>query len=170
MSTNYEEYYRQYPHGLGEPFKEFVEFFQDYPKKEASVLDLGAGQGRDSIFIAKMGHKVTVVDISPTGINQLITDAQKENLQIEGVIEDIITYKPSKYFDIIIIDRTLHMLNEEETRINVIKNAVKNLKNHGYILIADEKSNIDTIQNFFQNIQWKITYNQRGFIFVQRPN
>jgi len=52
----------------GQPFPEFVQFFVDFDQVNASVLDLGCGQGRDALFIARMGHDVLGVDLSPTGI------------------------------------------------------------------------------------------------------
>ena len=33
MSTDYEEFYKDNPHGLGKPFKELVQFFNDYKKE-----------------------------------------------------------------------------------------------------------------------------------------
>ena len=40
-------------------------------KKLGKVLDLGAGEGRNSIFLAEKGFDVTAIDISEIGINKL---------------------------------------------------------------------------------------------------
>jgi len=55
MAFDYEKYYRENRHGLGEPTKEFVAFFDDFDRDGASVLDVGCGQGRDALFIARKG-------------------------------------------------------------------------------------------------------------------
>ena len=55
MTTDYEQFYRENPHGLGEPTREFVAFFDTYDRAQASVLDVGCGQGRDALFVARLG-------------------------------------------------------------------------------------------------------------------
>lgn len=89
MATDYEKYYQDIPHGLGDPTKEFVTFFTTYNARSSKVLDVGCGQGRDALFIARLGHEVTAVDLSPTGIRDLISDANSEGLSITGVVADI---------------------------------------------------------------------------------
>jgi len=37
----------------GQPSSELVEFIKHHQKKHASVLDLGCGQGRNALFIAR---------------------------------------------------------------------------------------------------------------------
>ncbi|WP_409070426.1 class I SAM-dependent methyltransferase [Aliifodinibius sp. S!AR15-10] len=43
-------------------------------------MDFGCGQGRDALFIARMGHRVLGVDISKTGISQMLDEANRENI------------------------------------------------------------------------------------------
>ncbi len=93
MPTDYEKVYQEQRHALGKPTKAFVEFFDQYQKQTADVLDLGCGQGRDALFIARHGHHVVGVDISQTGISQLLEDARSEDLNIEGVVADLRQYE-----------------------------------------------------------------------------
>ena len=44
--VDYDKHYVKGPGQCGEPFSEFVAFFEHYDKKGATVLDLGCGQGR----------------------------------------------------------------------------------------------------------------------------
>lgn len=166
MATDYEEFYKSNPHGLGDPFPEFVNFFEKYNKLNANVLDLGAGQGRDSLFIAKKGHSVTAVDISKTGINQIINDARKINMPIKGIVEDITVYTPSQEFDVVIIDRTLHMLSNQTDRLDVLRKMTNYVVKLGYILIADEKKNIPEMVDLFETLNWKIVFHHKGFLFA----
>lgn len=168
MSTDYEKFYKENPHGLGEPFKEFVDFFDRYEKKHARILDIGCGQGRDALFIARLGHSVVGVDMSPTGIAQMVADAEKEKLDIVGVVADITDYEPEEAYDVIVIDRTLHMLPEEAERIAVLERLVARVFDSGYMLIADEKKNLPTMENFLKQHGWTITLSQKGFLFAQR--
>lgn len=56
-----------------------------------NVLDLGAGLGRHSIFLAQQGFKVSAIDISDYGVNHLKEWAKKENLDIDIKLGDMIS-------------------------------------------------------------------------------
>ena len=45
-----------------------------------TVLDIGCGKGRHSLFLAELGFNVTAADISPEGIAQLQKEAKKRKL------------------------------------------------------------------------------------------
>lgn len=168
MATDYEQFYQENPHGLGEPFKEFVEFFNNNEKVNVKVLDLGCGQGRDALFIARMGHRVVGVDTSPTGIEQLVADAETEGLSIEGIVADIVDYEPSEQFDVVLIDRTLHMLKDDNVRLQVLSKLLPFVKNDGYILIADEKKNIPAMETLLADNGWRILPGKKTFVFAKK--
>ena len=46
-----------------------------------TVLDIGCGRGRHSIFLAELGFDVTATDISPEGIEQLDEEAKRRKLE-----------------------------------------------------------------------------------------
>lgn len=169
MATDYESFYRENRHGLGEPTREFVKFFEEYDRPGAKVLDLGCGQGRDALFIARLGHAVTAVDISPSGIDDLRKDAAAEKLQIEAEVADIRHYESTREFDVILIDRTLHMLNADE-REAVLQKTLGLTTCGAYVLIADERSNLPAFKTVLEASKWKwqTILEQRGFLFVTR--
>ncbi|MBC8061058.1 MAG: class I SAM-dependent methyltransferase [Clostridiaceae bacterium] len=55
-----------------------------------NVLDLGAGLGRHSIFLAKQGFKVSAIDLSDYGMNNLKQWAEKENFNIDIKVGDMV--------------------------------------------------------------------------------
>ncbi len=169
MSTNYEEYYKESRNALGEPTKVFVEFFQSLGNPKLSVLDVGCGQGRDALFIARLGHVVTAVDLSPTGIKHLMEDAETEALPIEGIVADIREFAPIKIYDVILIDRTLHMLAPDD-RTTVLRGLAAHVANDGFVLIADEASNIPEFERIFDNsdMSWSPVLKRRGYLFVRK--
>ncbi len=171
MPYDYDKLYQKQRHALGQPSKVITDFFTSYPLKNSTVLDLGSGQGRDAIFIAKLGHTVLAVDISKAGTIQLNQDAKNQNLNITAVAADLCKYKPKGKFDIIIIDRTLHILDPAD-RINVFTMALNHTKIKGYILLSDEKSNIpEFIKTIKQHAtQWNLIHEKGGNIFIQRIN
>jgi 2-polyprenyl-3-methyl-5-hydroxy-6-metoxy-1,4-benzoquinol methylase len=169
MVTDYEEFYRENRHGLGEPTKEFVAFFDACGRKGLRVLDVGCGQGRDALFIGRLGHCVHAVDLSPSGIGDLQKDAAAEGLAIDAEVADIRDFKTRRRFDIIVIDRTLHMLAPDDRRA-VLQKLLGYSKRNAFVLIADERSNIPAYKATLQSSRWKwsTTLEQRGFLFAQR--
>lgn len=169
MGTDYELFYRENRHGLGEPTKEFIAFFDAYEQTGATVLDVGCGQGRDALFIARRGHFVFAVDISPSGVGDLQKDAAAESLAIDAEVADIRNFKSRRRFDIILIDRTLHMLTAKDREI-VLQKLVTMSKPGTHVLIADERSNIPAFKATLKASRWSwsTTLERRGLLFVHR--
>jgi len=169
MAYNYDALYRDTADALGAPTKAFVAFFEMYSKPGARVLDIGCGQGRDALFIARLGHEVTGVDLSPAGINCLDHAARAEGLNITGIVADIVTFHPKGLFEVIVIDRTLHMLAEAD-RVPVLGRFLGHVAPGGFVLIADEPANLPGFRKAFLDDPsvWDKSKYDRGFLFAQR--
>ncbi len=168
--NKYEQQYQQSDHVCGMPFTEFIEFFDTYEKATATVLDLGCGQGRDALFIARKGHSVLGVDISPTGIAQMLADAQTEELDIKGIVADIATFTPPAHYDVVLLDRVLHMLDNDELRTAVLEKVCQHTKTDGFILIADTPKQKALLHTFFANKshQWQTGLAKKNILFIQK--
>ena len=57
----------------------------------SKVLDLGCGIGRNALHLAKMGFAVSAFDLSEDGLAQLKREAQKEKLNIETRLGDMLS-------------------------------------------------------------------------------
>ena len=169
MAYDYDILYRDTPNALGEPAQVFVDFFDTFETRGARVLDVGCGQGRDALFIARLGHTVVGVDLSPNGIKNLIAAARREKLQVTGKIADIARFEPSGVFDVILIDRTLHMLSKP-TSLTVLSRLLNHVQRGGWVLIADERKNLEAYRQVFcaSGSKWAIEKDQRGYLFVLR--
>ena len=108
-------------------------------------------------------------DLSPSGIRDLRADALSEGLCITAVLADIRDYNSESCFDVIVVDRTLHMLVEDE-RSAVLSNLLGLTKTGTHVLIADERSNIPAFKSIFAKSPWKwrVTLERGGFFFVVR--
>ncbi len=157
MAFDYDKLYKEQPNALGEPSVDFVSFFDIYSKANARVLDVGCGQGRDALFIAQKGHIVTGVDFSKAGISFMLAQSKKQKLKITGIVANILNYQPEGLFDIIIIDRVLHMLDQKD-RFKIFSALAKHVADNGHLLVADEKSNLVRFQNILANDErcWQV--------------
>ena len=169
MAYDYDKLYGKTPKALGEPTTVFVDFFKKRTEERLRVLDVGCGQGRDALFIARLGHSVFGVDVSPNGIRDLLNTAHQENLAIEGVAADIMTFVPDGDFDVVLVDRTLHMLPEKE-RLAVLAGLIRCVRRTGWLLISDERSNIQGFKEVIasSSCTWEIILDTRGNLFLRR--
>lgn len=95
--------------------------------KNASVLDIGCGEGKDAIYLAKKGFCVTAVDISKTGIKKLKEQAKKEKVKLKPIVADLVNYKIDKKYNAIIALASIHFLEKEQIKklINKMKDKTK---------------------------------------------
>ena len=173
LHDKYELLYQNQIDVCGSPISEFISFAEDFPTRPATVLDLGCGQGRDSYLFASKGMDVTGVDISPTGIKQMVEYAKKNGYTVNGVVCDILEYSTDSHFNIILLDRTLHMLSSLAERLTILEKCANWLASNGHILIADEPSNIIVFKEWFQNhkCSWVIQKNMKpGYCFASYKN
>lgn len=130
--TTYDQYYQELNY-LGNPYPKLVKFFSEYEPK-GKVLDLGCGQGRDSLCISRCGYDVIGIDISKVGIDQMNAIALEEDLSLKGIIADLYTYPISQEFDIVLLDSIVHFYKkdiEKETALMI--RIAKELKIGGII-------------------------------------
>lgn len=79
---------------------------------EGTVLDMGMGEGRNAVFLAQKGFKVTGVDISSVAVKKANLLAKEYGVKIKGVVASLKDYSiPPGSFDAIIcfyyVDRML---------------------------------------------------------------
>ena len=158
MPVKYDEYYSTHDHAVGPAFKEVIAFFQNLELEQ--VLDLGVGQGRDAIPLAQMGHRVIGIDLSSIGIEQLKSAAASQNLKIDAQVADLSTYSPTERLDIVLFDRTLHMITNAIERANEFSRYLDLILPQGQIVLIDERKNMagfHTCMDEHVNT-WSITY------------
>lgn len=61
-------------------------------RKAGTALDLLMGQGRNAVYLATKGWKVTGVDISKEGVRQAVEAAAKQKKKLNGVVANVETW------------------------------------------------------------------------------
>lgn len=69
------------------------------------ALDLGAGEGRHSVWLASLGWEVTAVDFSATGIERGRAGAAEVGVDVGWIVADVRTWEPAAgvTFDLILV-------------------------------------------------------------------
>lgn len=118
---------------FGDPYPELIDFFRDYESK-GKVLDIGCGQGRNAIALARLGYSVIGIDNSTVGIEQMNAIAKAESLKMNGFVEDIYTYDAYADIDIVLLDSMFHFeKRDKEREIGLIKNIAQKI-DHGSLI------------------------------------
>lgn len=118
----YDDYYKDEEY-FGAPYKGLIEFFEQYEPK-CTVLDLGCGQGRDSIPIATMGYDVMAVDHSKVGIEDLKNKALAVGVKINAVVADVYNMDIEQNIDIVLLDSMLHFYKNDIEKESVFVNKI----------------------------------------------
>lgn len=105
--------------------------------KAGSYLDIGAGQGRDSLFMANLGFSTTSIDSSIDACKQLADTAitmSINNLKVKH--SDILSFAfKDNSFDIISAINVLHFINHPKA-IEVLQKIKKSLTNGGVAIVS----------------------------------
>ncbi len=107
---------------FGDASQEIVELIPVLPVG-AKVLDLGCGDGRNAIPLARAGFNVTAIDISKAGIQKLNTLSSLEGLSIQASVGNMTTFVFYEEYDLIISHGCLHFIqgNDWERLIKKFK-------------------------------------------------
>lgn len=98
MNNIWDKIYEKDASFFGEKPSDFAVSCYDAMKDRAkTILELGCGQGRDSLFFASKGIKVKALDYSRFAIVQLSKRTKQTNLPIEASVYD--TTKPLPFND-----------------------------------------------------------------------
>ena len=96
-----------------------------------TVLDIGGGEGRNALYLAKQGFEVSVSDLSKVGIEKINSAAKEGGLNIDTHVTDTITEGIDRTYNSIVISFMLHHVLEcdaekliAETQKHTYKNGV----------------------------------------------
>lgn len=80
------------------------------PVRPYRVLDMGCGEGKDAVFLAKCGYAVTAFDLSEQGLNKAKRLAERNQAEVSFFKADLLDYRPDREFGIIFSSGVLHFL------------------------------------------------------------
>ena len=105
------------------------------------ALDLASGEGRNSLYLAKQGWKVTAVDFSEAAVKNGRELAKRQGLTINWKVADLTAYIPDREsFDFVCLFY-LHMPKEPFRR--VLNNAAAALRPGGtFLVVGHDLSNL----------------------------
>ena len=141
------EYYEAYDDRYKQVHQKSLKWFSDNPSKivdetikeygiskEAKIIEIGCGEGRDAIYLLENGYKILATDISPIVIKHCKEWFQSFSQSFE--VLDCLTQEVSDKFDFIYAVAVLHMLVLDKDRKSFYQFLFNHLKENGIALIC----------------------------------
>lgn len=106
------------------------------------ALDLGAGEGRNAIWLAERGWRVTAVDFAEAGLAKAREIARRRGVEVDLVHADLTSYVPDvAAFDLVVV-LYLHLPRLELT--GVLTRAREAVAPGGtFLLVGHDRSNLE---------------------------
>lgn len=147
---DYNKYYKTNKDVFGkEPEKILVEHTH-LISKEKPVLDIGAGQGRNTIYLAKLGYSVDAIDTSTISIEMLEQIKLKEQLHFNTYNSDFKIFSSVKNYSAVMLFGLIQILDWDE--INLLKRRIVEwLKEGGLLFITSFTVDDDSLKVIKQN-------------------
>lgn len=110
---------------------EIIKYFKK--NKKLDLIELGCGNGRDSIFFSSLDLNVTAVDQVESEINRLNKEHINSN-NLKFICGDFTKMKRNKTYDVVYTRFTLHSITEQEEK-NVVLWSYDKLNKDGLFCI-----------------------------------
>jgi tellurite methyltransferase len=141
----------------------------------ARVLELGCGEGRDSVFFASYGCAVTAVDVSAAGLRKAERLARRAGVEVHWVHSDAARYLPRGRFDFVYSCGAIHYVPRRlrPGLLERLKAATSRSGVHAHLVFTDRTVYIERnerIDYFLAGelgrcyADWLIWWNGRGTI------
>lgn len=116
--TKYEEKYNQQEYYWGiTPNRLCYEIMKLMPPiKPYKVLDIGCGEGKDAVFLAKNGYQVTAFDLAESGLKKAGELAMRNMVEVDFFRANINEFVLKDTYDIIFSSGVFHYLAEEKRK------------------------------------------------------
>ncbi len=116
--TKYEEKYKQDGYYWGiTPNRLCYEIMKLMPPtKPYRVLDIGCGEGKDAVFLAKNGYQVTAFDLADSGLKKARDLASRNMAEVDFFQANVNEIVLKDTYDIIFSSGVFHYLQQEKRK------------------------------------------------------
>ncbi|MCA1022167.1 SAM-dependent methyltransferase [Halobacillus litoralis] len=129
---SFEQEYQHHKVRWIEPDEQVVKWLAAVPSGRA--LDLGAGEGGNSFWLAQQGWDVTSVDAAPSAVKFITDYAKAKGYAIQSEVADARTYTGNAPFDLILLS-FVHFSKKD--RENLFARLEKQLAEDGVMVYLD---------------------------------
>ena len=120
------ERYQRDDYLFGTEANDFIRAMAPFPTLGMKAFAPADGEGRNGVYLARMGYDVTSVDVSHLAVDKAHQLASAAGVDIDARVGDMFEYEwPENHFDLIIIS-FMHFLPEDHDRfISLVRRSIK---------------------------------------------
>ncbi len=96
------------------------------------ALDVACGEGRNAVWLAQLGWRVTGVDFSDVALAKARQLAESRGVEVEWVLADLVEYEPPAAMDLVVV---LYLQLPAAQRREVLRRAAAALAPGGTLLV-----------------------------------
>jgi len=136
------------------------------PAGQLKIADIGGGPGRYAIFLAGLGHQVTLVDLSSTELEIARARAQEAGVTLSQTIQANaldLSSLPENEFDAVLLMGPLYHLQEEKDRRKAVEQAMRILK-PGCLLFAAYITRFAPFRDYSANLPEDVIAEKEGWL------
>lgn len=133
MKNTWDQRYDRKDYYYGTEPNFFLASQKDLFFKNAKVLCLAEGEGRNAVFLSKLGCCVTAIDSSQVGLNKLKLLALENNVEIVTICADLKNFEIKKDEWDFVISIWCHIPSELRRKLH--STVAHNLKENGYLIL-----------------------------------
>ena len=119
------------------PYEKYIttHMMDRFVRPDSTILDIGGGPGHYSIYYAKRGHAVTLLDLSEENVRFARKKARQYGVKItalQGNALDLSRFSDNSFDTVFLMGPLYHLMNEE-SRLQAVREAKRVLKPGGYL-------------------------------------
>jgi ubiquinone/menaquinone biosynthesis C-methylase UbiE len=132
--------------------KEIIERY--LPKQKIDIIDIGGATGFYSFWLQQMGHRVTLLDLTPENIDEAKAYAKSSGIELAGYeVGDATNMAMAEnQFDLALLMGPLYHLTDRSERVKSLSETKRVLKPGGIMLAAIISRYASLIDGFSRNL------------------
>ncbi len=133
MKDFWNKRYSEEDFAYGIEANDFLKEAASFIKPNSDILCIAEGEGRNAVYLAELGHKVTAIDYSESGLTKLKLLAKTKGVSIETICADLneYTFEENKWD--VIVSIFGHFPNQ--LREKIFSSIYSSLKTEGFFIL-----------------------------------
>ena len=130
------------------------------------ALDVGMGEGRNALYLAREGFNVTGIDRDPACVAKCKTIAERDKLSLTAIIGNIQGMRLTEEYHMVVAHAVLHFLTEDEvqTAIRAMQDKTAQDGINGIAVLTEDNPKKgfphlfrrNELQSYYQTREWEI--------------